>query len=764
MAGFNLGDIIVTIKAKTDDLQRGLGEVQDMAQKTKSFGDKMGNALEGGLNASKKLALGIGVAGAAATAFGVVSVKAFSESEDMIAQTNAVLKSTGGIAGVTAQEVEKLASALEKTTKFSDEEVRSAENLLLTFTSIGKDIFPEATKTVLDMSTALGQDTKSSAIQLGKALQDPIVGVTALRRVGVNFSESQQEVIKNLVETGRKAEAQKLILKELGTEFGGSAEAAGGTFAGALAKLKNQFNNVQEAIGGFIAKAATPFINKLMDWFDSVGGVEGVMTKLGDALKKMQPYIPMIAGAIAGPLVVAMIAWAVSAAPMLLWATAILAVGAALGFLFNLLAQKMGGWGAVLEKVKGGLSAVWRGMQQAFNFLKPSLEALFNTIMTRLWPALKKLFDLLTPALWTALKVIGAIIGGVILVYLWLFINGLNVAISVISWLGSTAVSIFLGIKNAAVDLWHVMVAVWQAIFNVVSTVFSAIWTVISTYWNMIMAVVTFFYNYYKFVFDTLYAIAVYVWQAIYGVAIKPIIDWIVGSIMWLRDVIVGVWQAIWGVAGPIFGAIGSAAVGAWNWIVSVWQGAAGWFRGVFGSIEGIARSVANAIGGWFNGAWESMKGGFKSAVNWIIDTANRLISGYNNTVGKIPGTPHVANIGRFARGTENFAGGGAIVGEEGAELGLFPSGTKIIPHNMTANLVDNLMNVGDMLRSFLSGGMGNFMSPSQLAPQGAGSKQITSSTNIYGDIHIGSQADADYLLKRLDRDFELEGMGVAVL
>ena len=205
MAGFNLGDIIVTIKAKTDDLQKGIKHIDDLTNNATKGASKLEGLANGAVKFAKVAAVGFAVAGAAATAFGVLSVKAFMESEDVMKQTEAVLKSTGGVAGVSAKQVSDLAASLQKVTKFSDETVQSGENLLLTFTSIGSDIFPQATETMLDMSQALGQDVKSSAVQLGKALQDPILGVTALRRVGVNFSEAQQDVIKNLVETGHKA-------------------------------------------------------------------------------------------------------------------------------------------------------------------------------------------------------------------------------------------------------------------------------------------------------------------------------------------------------------------------------------------------------------------------------------------------------------------------------------------------------------------------------------------------------------------------------
>lgn len=224
---------------------------------------KAGGALSGFMSKAGALAVtALEGASVAAVAFGVSSVKAFEDSQDKLSQLNAVLKSTKGVAGVSAKAAIDLSQALQKVTKFSDEDVLSVENLLLTFTKIGKKIFPQATETVLNMATALGEDTKSAAIQLGKALQDPILGITALRRVGVNFSDAQKEVIKKLVETGHSAKAQQLILKELNTEFGNSAKAAGETFAGKLAILNNRFDDFKEKVGGAIVDVLIP----LTDW------------------------------------------------------------------------------------------------------------------------------------------------------------------------------------------------------------------------------------------------------------------------------------------------------------------------------------------------------------------------------------------------------------------------------------------------------------------------------------------------------------------
>lgn len=274
--------------------------------------DQTGGALNGlkstlggiGAIAGGVLTAGVGLA---ATAFGALvteigaSVQAASDSEVVITQLNAVLESTGGIAGVTSQAAQDLSTSLQAVTRFSDETILSGENMLLTFTNIGKDIFPAATETMLDMSQALGQDVKASAIQLGKALQDPIEGVTALRRVGVNFTDAQKDMIKSLVEAGKVEEAQKLILKELQTEFGGSAEAAGKTFAGQMDILRNKFDDVQEKIGAafipvllHLAETLMPYVDKYLPMFADfmvnvvAPALDTVVTALGQLLSHLE--------------------------------------------------------------------------------------------------------------------------------------------------------------------------------------------------------------------------------------------------------------------------------------------------------------------------------------------------------------------------------------------------------------------------------------------------------------------------------------------
>jgi type II secretory pathway component PulK len=483
MPGTEVGSLYYDLNIDDKNLRK---QLDDADKSVKGFGDRVNKYWGDSVDASRKFGFALAAVTAGVVAFGVSSVKSFEESQNVMAQTEAVLKSTGNAAGITAKQVTELASALERQTKFADEDVQKVENLLLTFTAIGKDIFPQATKTVLDMATALGEDTSSASIQLGKALQDPILGVTALRRVGVNFNAAQQEVIANLVNTGRQAEAQKMILAELNKEFGGSAVAAGDTFAGQLAKLKNQFDNVKEAVGQLIVKAALPFLTTIMTWFDSVGGVNGVLQLLSDKFNKLLPYMPQIAGAILGMLVPALVSAAIAAGAFLL----ALAPWAAAGAAVVLIAKHFGVTWAdvndVLNRLKPILQDIWAALfkiddvakaavntlhdlwqgftnltvvqiigQYLSQVLWPALMAIYSAFvqnwlpaLAQLWDALVRLWNALNPALVDALKIIGIILLGTFMVALWAALSVLNIFIQVLSMLVSAFSNVINWVSN----------------------------------------------------------------------------------------------------------------------------------------------------------------------------------------------------------------------------------------------------------------------------------------------------------------------------
>jgi len=199
------------------------------------------------------------------------TIEAASDQAKVQAQLAAAIKSTGGAAGESLSELNDQAEAFQKTTTFGHTAVGAVQALLLTFTDLKANILPDATQTVLDMSTALGEDTKEAAIQLGKALNDPILGVTALRRVGVQLSDQQQQQIKDFVAVGDKARAQQVIMAELNKEFGGSAAAQVDTYAGKMAQLGNKITDVKEEIGFTLQGGIMTLMEYLQAHQDDIG-------------------------------------------------------------------------------------------------------------------------------------------------------------------------------------------------------------------------------------------------------------------------------------------------------------------------------------------------------------------------------------------------------------------------------------------------------------------------------------------------------------
>lgn len=253
----------VLVEAEVDKAIRDLKKLDTTTGgTTKKFND-FGKLLKGGAIAGGLAA--ITVAGAKLIQVGGDLIDSYAKQEQADAKLQQTLTATGYAAGLTFGQLQQMAKGLQSTTKFGDDAIQSAESLLLTFKSIGEDVFPTALSTVLDMSEALGQDLKSSSIQLGKALNDPITGVSALQRVGVSFTQSQKDTIASMVEMNNIAGAQNIILNELQSEFGGVAVAAAQTATGGFTQLKNVAGDTKEILGGLLTDALGPLADGFKD-------------------------------------------------------------------------------------------------------------------------------------------------------------------------------------------------------------------------------------------------------------------------------------------------------------------------------------------------------------------------------------------------------------------------------------------------------------------------------------------------------------------
>ena len=220
-------------------------------------------------------ALGVALAGAGALI--AKNVEALARIETINAQTAQTISSMGNAANISAQEVEALAGRLESLTAIEAESIQEGANLLLTFGNIknelgeGNDIFSQTTEIMVDMGVALRKGPVETATMLGKALNDPIVGITALRKVGVSFTEQQIDQVKALQNSGQLMSAQKLILEELQKQYGGSGAAFAETFTGQLELMGHELGTIGEEATMAVMPALQGMIEQLRLLIPEIG-------------------------------------------------------------------------------------------------------------------------------------------------------------------------------------------------------------------------------------------------------------------------------------------------------------------------------------------------------------------------------------------------------------------------------------------------------------------------------------------------------------
>ena len=274
--------------ADTKELDKAL---QGVAKRLRSTADDLN-----GLGQSLSLGLTAPI-----VAFGALATKNAVDSAKAIAQVEAAVKSTGGAAGKSVADLEAMAEGLQRISLYDDDQIlKEVTANLLTFTKVTGTNFDKAQVAILNLSTRLGTDLTSASVQVGKALNDPIKGVTALGRAGVQFTAQQKEQIAALVESGDVAGAQTIILQELETQFGGAAEAAANVDP--YTQLANEVGNLSEDFGAIINDALKPFVGFVRQVVDSIKGwsdeTKTTVLVIGGLLAVLGPTLIAVAGLI----------------------------------------------------------------------------------------------------------------------------------------------------------------------------------------------------------------------------------------------------------------------------------------------------------------------------------------------------------------------------------------------------------------------------------------------------------------------------------
>lgn len=318
----NQATITVELRSKTQEFERKFTKATDTVKKNtkqiekatskagnaaKGFQDKFRRAsqsiaaIQGPLGpvAGRLTSLGtiignVGIRAAVATlaiagivfALGkMVAVGARAERQFM--RLEGILKATGSAAGLSLSEIESLSQEIGINTLASTQEIRDAAGVLLTFKSITGETFKEALRLSQDLAEVGFGSAKSAAMQLGKALEEPEIGLSALRRVGVSFTEEQKEQIKVLDFVGKKMESQAIMMKALNEQVGGAGVSAAGGLAGALDTLNEEFTVFLE--NNKLTKIAVSAVTGLLKGLNKVfGDFESTLRGLGEADLKKQ--------------------------------------------------------------------------------------------------------------------------------------------------------------------------------------------------------------------------------------------------------------------------------------------------------------------------------------------------------------------------------------------------------------------------------------------------------------------------------------------
>lgn len=283
-------------------------------------------------------------------------------------QLEAVLKSTGGVAGLTAREVQGMADALARATNFQDDAILQGQNVLLTYTQIGKETFPRASEAALDMAAALGMDLTSAAEAVGRALGYPSHATSALVKQGFRFTEQQIEQIEAMEAAGDMAGAQAIILEELELAYGGVARAT----ADAGTQLANTFEQVKGDIGKTFlpaldeaARAIIPVLQQVRAWIEA-----------NPDLAKTIGLIALAVGGfltVGGTLVVLLGSVTAAAAALGIALGPVSVIGLAIVGLTALVVTLRENWGWMAQAMRDNVGA-------AVDFLVEKLNALMGTI------------------------------------------------------------------------------------------------------------------------------------------------------------------------------------------------------------------------------------------------------------------------------------------------------------------------------------------------------------------------------------------------
>lgn len=213
------------------------------------------------------------------------------EGQDAINELNSSLIASGQFTEEASKNFQDFAEQIQKTTRFSDEQVLSTGALIQTLGQLSAKELPKATKAALDLSIATGKSLTVAAQAVARAAEG---STTALSKFGIQFRKGKTD-----------AETFANALAAVNARVGGRAEADVRTFSGAIARLSNQFADAVKKIGTFIieSSAMADAVNTASSAVDNLSGfvVTGIkyLSEHAAVIKSVARQIAILAASLA---------------------------------------------------------------------------------------------------------------------------------------------------------------------------------------------------------------------------------------------------------------------------------------------------------------------------------------------------------------------------------------------------------------------------------------------------------------------------------
>ena len=306
----------ITVSIGSDFKPQGLDRAIKEFQSLEGAGAKAAFAI-------KKAAVPAAAALTAITVLGKKFINAGEAAATAEAAIENIAKQMDLFGGDTKKVTDRLiayAEATARATGVDNLAIKATQAKLLTFGELAKTAdeaggaFDRATAAAIDLAAAGFGSAESNAVQLGKALNDPIKGIAALAKSGVTFTDQEKEKIKTLVASNKTLEAQELVLAAIEKQVGGTALAT----ANDTDKMKEAFAQASQSIG----KALLPFLQKLVPVLGAVARFaernKGIIIAVGFAVAGLATAVLAANAALklyaAGKAIVTAATWAWNAA------------------------------------------------------------------------------------------------------------------------------------------------------------------------------------------------------------------------------------------------------------------------------------------------------------------------------------------------------------------------------------------------------------------------------------------------------------------